>query len=106
MRSVPVNGTKSSWKPTAVLKAKWNGAGRTAFLPRIITLQHKFRQVESEKLLEITFSVPARIEEKQERPSSDEIPLYSVDPHNRIHYSGAEVIPELVMQKGEYQLLI
>ena len=68
--------------------------------------QRKFRQAESEKLLEITPSIPARLEEKPERPSSVEVPLYTLDPQDRMHYSGAEVIPELIMQKGAYHLLI
>ena len=68
--------------------------------------QRKFRQAESEKLLEITPSIPARLEEKPERLSSVEVPLYALDPQDRMHYSGAEVIPELIMQKGAYHLLI
>ena len=68
--------------------------------------QRKFRQAESEKLLEITPSIPARLEEKPARPSSVEVPLYPLDPQDRMHYSGAEVIPELIMQKGAYHLLI
>ena len=68
--------------------------------------QRKFRQAESEKLLEITPSIPARLEEKPERLSSVEVPLYTLDLQDRMHYSGAEVIPELIMQKGAYHLLI
>ena len=68
--------------------------------------QRKFRQAESEKLLEITPSIPARLEEKPERLSSVEVPLYALDPQDRMHYSRAEVIPELIMQKGAYHLLI
>lgn len=56
--------------------------------------------------MEITPSIPARLEEKPERLSSVEVPLYALDPQDRMHYSGAEVIPELIMQKGAYHLLI
>ena len=68
--------------------------------------QRKFRQAESEKLLEITPSIPARLEEKPERLSSVQVPLYALDPQDRMHYSGAEVIPVLIMLKGAYHLLI
>lgn len=68
--------------------------------------QHKLRQQEADKLKEVTPSAPACLKEASPHSSLADLPLYSVEEEGRFRSAGAGIIPELIMQKGAYHLLI